>query len=53
MSAISDFDPEVVWNATVDLVNKTVPILQMEGEVLAQAAEKADDYFYAIYQVFF
>jgi len=49
VSAISDFDPEVAWNTTLDLINKTVPILQMEGEVLVQAADKSFAYFYYIY----
>lgn len=51
MSSITEFDPEVAWNATLDLVNKTVPLLQMEGEVLLQAADKAEDYFQYVYKV--
>jgi len=49
VSSITEFDPTVLWNATSDLVDKTIPILKMEGDALASAFDQADDYFFAVY----
>jgi hypothetical protein len=50
VSSLADFDFEVAWNATVDLVERTVPILQMEGEVISNAAAQVPDYAISVYQ---
>jgi hypothetical protein len=49
VSMVTDIDMEVVWNTTSDLFNKTVPMLQMEGEVLGQLIEKSDDFIVSVY----
>jgi len=49
VSAITEFDFEVAWNATKDLAGKTVPLLQMEGEAISHAAEQVPGYVSSVY----
>jgi len=50
VSAITEFDFGVAWNATLDLVDRTVPILQTEGEAISSAAGQVPGYFTAVYE---
>jgi len=50
VSAITEFDFEVAWNATKDLVERTVPILQTEGEAISDVAQQVPDYVVSVYQ---
>jgi hypothetical protein len=51
VSSITEFDFEVAWNATKDLVERTVPILQTEGEAIKSAAEQVPEYVASVFNV--
>jgi len=49
-SMITDINLNTVWNTTSDLINKTFPMLQMEGQAIGHVLEQSDDFFIAAYQ---
>lgn len=47
---LRDFDLNIIWNTTADLINETIPMLQTEREVIGHIIEQSDDYLISVYQ---
>jgi len=50
VSVVTDINTEVIWNTTADLLNKTAPMLWMEGEVVGRIIEQSDEFLVSVYQ---
>jgi len=49
-SLITDLNFTTVWNTTSDLINKTIPMLDMERQAVGHLVEQSDHYFWEFYE---